>query len=490
MGRSSQMRAHVIAEPELEFGGSGRHIDPRFGIADYGPADLTTPDAPKAIRLGVVGPANAVDGLRRWLERCHDQIPAKDERYPHLFPEFPGCDVDRGLHAAVVVSDRTTGIISPRTLHEIENADGLDALRIAVDSYSDEVRIVAEQNRVDVIMVIRPDELHDIGKATPGKKGRRAKRAKDEEPREDVDLRYANFHDVLKARVLNVGVPIQIIRRSTFDDLAPVPTGRSLQDEASRAWNLHVALYYKAGGVPWRLMRDPSELMTLFVGVSFYRDDTRDTLETAVAQVFNERGDGVVVRGGNAVARGSDRQPHLTESDAHDLLVAALDTYRQVHKHLPARVVVHKASSFTGEEQTGFAAATDDRNVDCLDMTWVTESEGLRLFRPSAAAPPLRGTHVQLSTTESVLYTQGSVDFYKTYPGMYIPQPVGLRHVAPTQSLETLATEVLALTKMNWNQTRLDGKLPVTLRTAKQVKQVLRFMPVDEPIATRYANYM
>lgn len=62
---------------------------------------------------------------------------------------------------------------------------------------------------------------------------------------------------------------------------------------------------------------------------------------------------------------------------------------------------------------------------------------------------PLRGTHLQLSTTESVLYTQGSVDFYKTYPGMYIPQPVGLRHVAPTQSLETLVAEALALTKMN-----------------------------------------
>jgi len=73
---------------------------------------------------------------------------------------------------------------------------------------------------------------------------------------------------------------------------------------------------------------------------------------------------------------------------------------------------------------------------------------------------------------------------------MYIPQPIGLRHVAPTHSLEALAVETLALTKMNWNQTRLDGKLPVTLRTAKQVKQVLRFMPPREPIATRYAHYM
>jgi len=389
-----------------------------------------------------------------------------------------------------VVSERATGVVSPRTLREIADAEGVDALRIAVDAYGEEIRILAEQDRVDVIMVIRPDELRDTSKASPAKRRRKKPADDDAAAAPNVALRYANFHDVLKARVLNIGVPIQIIRGSTFDDLAPAPAGRSLQDEASRAWNLHVALYYKAGGVPWRLMRDASELMTLFVGVSFYRDDTRDTLETAVAQVFNERGDGVVVREGNAVARGADLQPHLPEADAHQLLTAALDTYRQVLKHLPVGVVVHKASSFAGEEQSGFIAAADARHVDGLDMTWVTEGEGLRLFRPTAAAPPLRRTHIELSSAESVLYTQGSVEFYKTYPGMYIPQPIGLRHVAPTQSLEALAVETLALTKMNWNQTRLDGKLPMTLRTARQVKQVLRFMPPGEPIATRYAHYM
>ena len=34
------MHAEVLDEPELEFGGGNRHIDPRFGIATYGPADL------------------------------------------------------------------------------------------------------------------------------------------------------------------------------------------------------------------------------------------------------------------------------------------------------------------------------------------------------------------------------------------------------------------------------------------------------------------
>ncbi len=110
---------------------------------------------------------------------------------------------------------------------------------------------------------------------------------------------------------------------------------RGRQDEASRAWNLHIALYYKAGGVPWRLPRPTTDLTTCFVGVSFYRGGSGTTLDTAVAHVFNERGDGVIVRGGAAHIK-EDRQPHLKAADAHNLLQTAFDVYRREHKTLPA----------------------------------------------------------------------------------------------------------------------------------------------------------
>ena len=61
------MRAFVLDEPELEFGGGGRHIDPRFGIASYGPVDAGTDGAPARIRVGVVGSQLAVEGIRSWL---------------------------------------------------------------------------------------------------------------------------------------------------------------------------------------------------------------------------------------------------------------------------------------------------------------------------------------------------------------------------------------------------------------------------------------
>jgi hypothetical protein len=485
------VHAEILDEPELEFGGGGRHVDPRFGISNYGPADLDEPERRRPIRVGLVGPGEFLPELRAWLERCRDPIPAKDDRYPNLFTGFPGCDVDRGLLTTLVLADRTSALVSKAVLRDIAKAPRAQGLALAVEAYAQEARLLAEQNRVDVLLLARPQELVDTRRRTRSR-GSATDIADWVDATSDVGLAghpFANFRDLLKAELLTLPVPIQIIRRSTWDEGTPPPTGSGRQDEATRAWNLHVALHYKAGGVPWRLQRNAHDLAACFVGISFYRSPDDRTLETAVAQVFNELGDGVIVRGGPARLRGRDKQPHLTAEAARDLLTQALDSYRQVHKHLPARVVIHKSSSFSSDEEAGFREAASSRRVDELDMTWVTTSEGVRLFRPGVA-PPLRGTHVVMDEASSLLYTKGSVDFYSTYPGAYVPQPIGLRHSDPGRSPRELAREVLALTKMNWNQTRLDGLLPVTLRTAYEVRKVLRFCPSEGAVPTRYAHYM
>ena len=48
----------------------------------------------------------------------------------------------------------------------------------------------------------------------------------------------------------------------------------------------------------------------------------------------------------------------------------------------------------------------------------------------------------------------------------------------------------MALTKLNWNQTRLDGREPITLRTAGRVGGILRYLDPDDAVAASYAYYM
>jgi len=205
--------------------------------------------------------------------------------------------------------------------------------------------------------------------------------------------------------------------------------------------------------------------------------------------VFNQRGDGVIVRGAAAKVSRHDRQPHLARADAQSLLTDALSRYRSEHRHLPARVVLHKTSSYTPYEIAGFRTAADAAEVDTLELLWLPASDPVRLFR-SAAHPPLRGTLLSIDDHRHVLYTRGSVPFYGTYPGMYIPSPLSFRLVETESSPEHLAEELLALTKMNWNQTQLDARQPITLRTADRVGEILRHLgPQDRPQG-RYAFYM
>jgi hypothetical protein len=288
--------------------------------------------------------------------------------------------------------------------------------------------------------------------------------------------------------------PTQIIRPATYDKRKRLrqkrPSGgkRELQDEATRIWNLYTALYYKAGGIPWRLVRDPSQLSACYIGVSFYKTLDETKLLTSTAQIFNERGEGMVLRGGTAHFSKDDRQIHLSAEDAFQLLKNALEIYRREHKNFPARVVVHKSSSHNKDEIDGFERALQDFYIDSelADFVSVTRSY-TRLFRGNKY-PPLRGTFFDTGGELLVLYTKGSVDFFSAYPGLYVPCPLGFRCDSTAETPTFIAQEILALTKMNWNNTQFDGGQPITLRAARQVGNILKYLGSDfEPY---YRFYM
>jgi hypothetical protein len=476
------VKLDVRDEPLLEFACNARHVDPRHGIWDYGPIDATS-TALRTIRAGIVGTPASVQGLRAWLDKCRLPIAAKDSRLGHLFVPFPGFDASAGFRSTLVWDSRLERHIRERDIRRLAEFKPQDAVRAAVELYAAELELLDEEPGCNVVIIARPETLPEaaepeIDPAAPWKK------LPPEEPADD-------FRALLKATAMRYSRPIQIIRRTTWDP-AFTPAGQDkprLQDEATRAWNLHTALYYKAGGVPWRLPRDPASLDNCYVGITFYRSTDHQTLQTSVAQVFDQLGDGVIVRGAPAKVSRHDRQPHLTSADAQALLADALRRYRSEHRHLPARVVLHKTSSYTDDELAGFRAAAGTADVDMLEMLWLPADDPVRLFR-SAAHPPLRGTLLSVDDQRHLLYTRGSVPFYGTYPGMYIPSPLPFRLVETESSPEYLADELLALTKMNWNQTQLDGRQPITIRTADRVGEILRYLgPHDRPQA-RYAYYM
>jgi hypothetical protein len=492
------MNIDFIDEPDLEFGSGGRHIDVRFGIMQHGPVDRGSSTAPAQLRVGIVGTEETIDGVHRWLTRTCSGIPAKDSRLANLFPPFPGFSNDSCFGSTLVFHDRWMAPIHKREIQSIvAGGDSEHLVDHAVEVFLDHAKDLNEPGGPMVIicappldllgafesnLVDRPDttdEEIDEGSESDEVKGHRAQ---------------PYFHDVLKAWGMRLRVPIQMVRPDTYGrqryrkNSQSVLPSRGLQDEATRAWNFHTALYYKAGGILWRLVRDSSEFSSCFVGISFYRALSGDRLLTSVAQVFNERGEGVIVKGGEAKIDKDDKQPHLSAENANAILKKALQVYRNEHRTFPARLVVHKTSKFSDGEADGFRSAAEEENVDTLDLLSMRRSYS-RLFRQETY-PPLRGTLLGMDELTGLLYLRGSVNFYESYPGLYVPRPLEFSIKEADVTLRRLAEEIFALSKLNWNNTQFDGGEPITVRAARRVGDILKCVPKDGTVQPSFRFFI
>ena len=359
------MKVSFFHEPELEFGNGGTHVDMRYGMTQHGPLDLGETSSPRQLRVGLIGTEETIASIRQWLDRCRGGIAAKQSKLSNLFPPFPGFSESSPFQSLLVFHDRWCSSIRQREVDSVlAHIRGGDTVREAVAIFVEHAETLMEQGGPMVLFCVPPRDLLAAVDEPRGDRPDVLDQEIDEgsETATDNDISVAAFHDVLKAEGMRLGIPIQMVRPSTYTGEQKKVKGRRasstpLQDEATRAWNLHTALYYKAGGVPWRLLRSAADLATCFVGVSFYRSIEGDRLLTSVAQVFNERGEGVIVKGAQAQLSKDDRQPHLSEEDAHLLLKNAINVYRKEHRTSPARLVVHKTSKMTGGEVRGFRAA-------------------------------------------------------------------------------------------------------------------------------------
>jgi hypothetical protein len=492
------MNIDFIDEPDLEFGGGGHHVDVRFGIMQHGPLDRGAPTAPTQLRVGIVGSEETIEGVQKWLEKTRSGTPAKDSRLANLFPPFPGFSNNSCFGSSLVFHERWLVPIHKREIQSIITAGDCEPIvNHAVELFLDYARDLNEPGGPMVIICAPP---MDLLAALESNLVDRPDLIDEEidEGSESSETRSSRvqpyFHDLLKACGMQLRVPIQMVRPATYGwaqrrrNHETSRRSRTLQDESTRAWNFHTALYYKAGGIPWRLIRDPSELSSCFVGISFYRTLEGDRLLTSIAQVFNERGEGVIVKGGEARFDKDDRQPHLSAENANAILKKAIQTYRNEHRTFPARVVVHKTSKITDSEADGFRSAAEEEKVDTIDLLSIRRSFS-RLLR-QGTYPPLRGTLLEMDERIGLLYLRGSVNFYESYPGLYVPRPLEFLIEEADMTLRKLAEEIFALSKLNWNNTQFDGGEPITVRAARRVGDILKCVPEEGPVQPSFRFFM
>jgi len=477
------MEIQFLNEPLLEFG-NGKHVCPRLGIFQHDVYDSSFEGRSNEIFLGAIGTAETIDMLQLYIDSLSEFIPAKEgNKQPGLYVPFVGFNKNYGFKTTISLPENNSKKLSKLEISEIKS----DAytfnqrVELAANHYAQKIEFLAENRNVDVIICIIPKDIYkSIGK----KVFTAIDEQLDEEENENLEF---NFRRLIKAKTMHLRIPLQLIRE---DSLMFYSQKTQNQDDATKAWNFSVATYYKArrNTVPWRLPQNDNQVPTCFIGIGFYKSRDRKVTRTSLAQVFDELGHGIILRGTEVEIRDEDNKPHLTEDDAHMLLFQALERYETALGHSPSRVVIHKSSNYYPEESEGFRSALISRRIQNWDFITILDS-GIRLFR-SRNYPPMRGTCLKIAKNHFLLYTRGSVQLYKTYPGQYIPQPIEVKIFESDESTSTILNEILSLTKMNWNNSQFDGKYPITLGCARRVGELMKYLGENDKPESRYAFYM
>ena len=501
----------LIEEPQLLFHQNVPEANPKVGLTQMGPVGRDLGAHRREILVDIVGTGQTIQQMAEWLERCKSSIPARAGKLRQS-PAFPGFSGESQFASEFKVTSRYQGKVTATEIANIlATRDKTAGFENAVNVFVGKFRSICEgEDPPDIIVCSLPDEIVEYC-AEASTEFLETIRESPRSPQERLFRRMArlelatgqlhlvrklfgepgsaanffgrNLRRALKALAMPLGRPIQLVTSKLFTDTAEG------QDPATKAWNLCVALYYKSGGLPWRLEKFSRD--TCFVGVSFFRNlgEKSPVIHTSVAQVFSGEGDAVVLRGRKFEWKHEwERSPHLGHDDAANLISLALAEYRKVSGIIPRRVVIHKTSAFWPLERDGFVEGLASASISEYDLVNLQQL-GIRFFR-EGRYPPLRGTYCRINGKKHVLYTLGYIPYLGTYPHPYVPLPWELCSNIGDTAPRRLFEEVLSLTKMNFNNAAGADSEPITLRFARKVGEILSYIPEGKDIQPSYRFYM
>ncbi len=459
MQRHARQGGVVVQDPSLIFCASSgnrevKNTNPLKGLVENRPWDfqLTSSGLSPVIDVAAVCPRADAAKLKRFLSQFQERLqPGKSER--DYLQDFPGFSAAFGLP----LTSANPGEASWIELDDAVSGDVLSAGKQLAQ------RIC---RALDVIRGLRPAAVVAIFVPTRW----------DPYKFIDTNAEQFNLHDYIKAYAARQGQSTQFIREETMVS----PQGCRVR------WWLSLALYAKALRTPWRL--DCLDDTTAFVGIGYSIDRTAASgnhVLLGCSHIYSARGEGLQFRLGrieNPIIRG--RNPFMSEDDARRTGETIRQLFYDAKMRLPERVVVHKRTPFTTDEQRGLLLGLE--GVNNIELIEINVEESLRYLasklvdgKPEIDTFPIpRGAVVVQNPNTALLWVHGSAPSaqnpkFKYYQGKRrIPAPLLIRRYRGRSDVIQVATEILGLSKMNWNTFDYYSRLPATLDSASAIAKV------------------
>lgn len=497
------LNVKVLREPRIECGGCVVGSDPKAALAKKCGPFLGVAKGQSEISLGLVALGSEVDAILDWFSRM-ERLIVSDESNALRFPAFQG--VQETIGARFKIDPRLIYRL-PQRDYDLATAEpsARDRFEKLLDLYVGAVGSLGGDAAPKCILVSFPEEVAGLSISNPALTlhERQVLEKMDAEEKDEQlelfapsaeeleaaselmvqseELLSRNFHRAFKAACMRLPnpIPTQVLRRQAY-----IKT-EAKQSEATRAWNLSIALLYKTGHIPWRPADLPSG--TCFAGVSFHHLKQRggNMVYCSVAHAFSNDTEPFILRGASIPHQQTrHKRPYLLPEQAGQIMASLIDGYVRRAGSPPTRIVIHKTSQYQPEEEKGFRESALQR-VANIGLVWLRPT-GFRLLR-RGMTEPIRGTLCRVGADRSFLFTTGYVPWWEEYPGPHIPSPIELGGDA---DLEARAAEILSLTKMNWNSADGIGRFPITLSFARRVGMIMTELDENTDPNPSYRFYM
>ncbi|MEX0780107.1 MAG: SIR2 family protein [Balneolales bacterium] len=287
-----------------------------------------------------------------------------------------------------------------------------------------------------------------------------------------------DLHDYIKAYAATQGITTQLIREKTLNDKL----------KCQIYWWLSLSFYVKALRTPWIL--NNQERDTAYAGIGYSVSKIKDQTEIVIgcSHIYDSNGQGLKYKLSKIDDFFLDHQnnPFLSYNEAFQFGVSIRELFYQSLDKLPERVVIHKRTKFTTDEINGIKASLHKAGIKKIDLIEIAYESDARFLAMNVynrhlqvdKFPISRGTCLVTKKDTALLWTHGIVPSvrqpnYKFYlGGRSIPAPVKIVKHYGNSNIDIIATEILGLSKMNWNSFDLYSKLPSTIDSSNQIAKI------------------
>lgn len=460
-----------FSEPEMLFSLADKNkksVNQLKGISRFAPLDcsgFSQQTIRRSIELAIVSPQEQIQKLLSHLAKLNQPIQPRNPNDGFL-TQYSGFETiyRKGLSIPVESDSNRVFLYSQKATCNMNEIDYSNFLKRYIDR-------LAGQNNFDIAIIYIPNNFSRF--------------------RENIQTDF-NLHDSIKLYATDKSVKVQFIEERSI----------GFYDECKVMWGLSTSLYAKASGVLWQPIIMNNE--TAFIGVS-YAISSKKNVCIGCSQLFDSTGTGMRL----LLRKISDpdyrgHNPYMKSDEARSIMSALRDQYNKCESiNRLKRIVIHKTTQFTQEEIKGFTQALE--GIDDIELLQIQEYTPWRAIRFDttnckglpANYPIHRGTVIPLDSESFLLWTHGCIqhndllgaesNYYKNRRG--IPSPLLVKRFYGKASGDILTSEILMLTKMNWNSgDSLYKQLPVTLDFAKILSRMSKQNEAiyDKPYDFRY----